>query len=167
MSQTMQAKTISVDEALESILRHITPLESQLIPITAALERVLAEDISSAIDIPPFANSAMDGYAVRAADVASARPESPVVLGVVAEVQAGAVPDRTVEPGTAARIMTGAPVPPGSDAVVPFELTSEGRGGVELAEAQVAIFEQVGAGDNVREAGEDIHKGQIVLSALY
>jgi molybdopterin molybdotransferase len=165
MSQSIQVKMMSVDEALENILRHITPLGSQLIPITAALERVLAENVSSTIDIPPFANSAMDGYAVRAEDIASASPESPVVLGVVAEVQAGAVPDRPVEPGTAARIMTGAPVPPGSDAVVPFELTSEGRGGVGLAEGQIAIFEQVRDGDNVREAGEDIRKGQIVLAA--
>lgn len=165
MSQNMQVEMMSVDEALENILRHITPLESQLIPITEALERVLAEDVGSTIDIPPFANSAMDGYAVRAEDTASASPESPVVLGIVAEVPAGAVPDRPIEPDTAARIMTGAPMPSGSDAVVPFELTSEGRGGVELSEGQIAIFEQVRGGDNVREAGEDIREGQIVLAA--
>ena len=165
MSHSIQVEMMSVDEALENILRHITPLESQLIPITEALERVLAEDVGSTIDIPPFANSAMDGYAVRAEDTASASPELPVVLGIVAEVPAGAVPDRPVEPSTAARIMTGAPMPSGSDAVVPFELTSEGRGGVELSEGQIAIFEQVRGGDNVREAGEDIREGQIVLSA--
>jgi molybdopterin molybdotransferase len=163
MSQTVQIQMISVDEALENILRHITPLDSEMIPITEALDRVLAEDVKSSSNIPPFANSAMDGYAVRAQDIATATPKSPVGLGVIADVPAGAVPDRPVEPGTAARIMTGAPVPPGSDAVVPFELTSEGRGEVQPAEGQVVIYEPVRAGDNVRDAGEDIREGQVVL----
>jgi molybdopterin molybdotransferase len=165
VSQTVQLQMISVDEALENILRHITPLDSEMIPITEALDRVLAEDVKSSGNIPPFANSAMDGYAVRAQDIATASPKSPVELGVIADVPAGAVPDRPVEPGTAARIMTGAPVPPGSDAVVPFELTSEGRGGIQTAEGQVVIYESVRAGDNVRDAGEDIREGQVVLQA--
>ncbi len=165
MSQTIQIQMIGVDEALEQILRRITPLDSQMMPITEALDRVLAEDVVSTIDIPPFANSAMDGYAVRSEDVASADPEAPVTLEVIAEVQAGAVPDRRVQPGTAVRIMTGAPVPPGSDAVVPFELTSEGRGEIDLAAGQVAIYKRVKVGDNVRKAGEDIRVGQTMLSA--
>jgi molybdopterin molybdotransferase len=155
---------ISVDEALDYILRQIRPLDSEVLPITQTLDRVLAEDIVSTIDIPPFANSAMDGYAVRSEDIAGANPEAPVVLSVIAEVPAGAVPDRPVEPGTAVRIMTGAPVPPGSDAVVPFESTSEGRGGAAGSPDQVAVYKRVLAGDNVREAGEDIRQGQLVLS---
>jgi molybdopterin molybdotransferase len=163
MSQAIQA--ISVDEALDYILRHITPLDSHPVPIVEALDRVLAEDVISPIHIPPFANSAMDGYAVRSEDVAQASSESPAVLKVIAEVPAGAVPDRPVEPGTGVRIMTGAPVPSGSDAVVPFELTSEGKNGVGQTAGQVAIYKPVQAGDNVREAGEDIRKRQLVLSA--
>jgi molybdopterin molybdotransferase len=165
MSQSVQRQMISVDEALENILRHITPLGSEMIPITTALDRVLAKDVKSSSNIPPFANSAMDGYAVRSQDIATASPESPAGLGVIADVPAGAVPDRRVEPGTAARIMTGAPMPPGSDAVVPFELTSEGRGKVKPPEGEVEIYEMVRTGDNVRDAGEDIREGQVVLRA--
>jgi molybdopterin molybdotransferase len=166
MSQAIKTvQAISVDEALDYILRHITPLGSHPVPIVEALDRVLAEDVVSPMHIPPFANSAMDGYAVRSEDVAHASSGSPAMLKVIAEVPAGAVPDRPVEPGTGVRIMTGAPVPPGSDAVVPFELTSEGKGGEGQTAGQVAIYEPVQAGDNVREAGEDIRKGQAVLSA--
>ncbi|UCC86364.1 MAG: molybdopterin molybdotransferase MoeA [Anaerolineales bacterium] len=166
MSQAVPAvEPISVDEALDYILRHMAPLGSHLIPIVEALDRVLAEDIVSTADIPPFANSAMDGYAVRSQDVVSADLESPVVLRVITEVPAGAVPHRAVEPGTAARIMTGAPVPPGSDAVVPFELTSEGQDGGRQTSSEVAVYRPVGSGDNVRTAGEDIRTGQTVLIA--
>jgi molybdopterin molybdotransferase len=155
---------IGVDAALDYILHHIQPLDSHELSITEALGRVLAEDVVSMIDIPPFANSAMDGYAVRSEDVAAATLEVPVMLKVIAEVPAGAVPDQSVKSGTAVRIMTGAPVPPGSDAVVPFELTSERHDGFEGSTGQVAIYERVSAGDNVREAGEDIRSGQTVLA---
>lgn len=161
--QTVQQ--ISVDEALDYILQRVTQLDGEQTSIVEVLGRVLAEDVFSTVDIPPFANSAMDGYAVRAEDVVGASPESPVRLRVIAEVPAGAVPDCSVETGTGVRIMTGAPVPPGSDAVVPFELTSESSGGSEWASGEIAIFEPVRAGDNVREAGEDIRKGRKVLSA--
>lgn len=164
MSQTIQVQMISVDEALQAILRHVNPLDSQMVPITEALDRVLAEDVVSAIDIPPFVNSAMDGYAVRSGDIVGADTETPVTLAVIGEVPAGATPEVPVRPGTAVRIMTGAPVPPGSDAVVPFELTSEGRGEIELDAGQVVIYKRVKAGDNVREAGEDIRVGQTMLS---
>jgi molybdopterin molybdotransferase len=101
---------------------------------------------------------------VRSADVSSADSGTPVMLEVIGEIPAGAMPDHAVQPGTAVRIMTGAPVPPGSDAVIPFELTSEGRGEIELAAGQVAVYRGVKAGDNVRKAGEDIHVGQTMLS---
>jgi molybdopterin molybdotransferase len=156
---------ISVDQALDYILRHVRPLGSQRISIVDALDRVLAEDIVAGIDIPPFANSAMDGYAVRSMDVAHASAERPVVLRVMGEVPAGAVPDYSLEPGSGVRIMTGAPLPPASDAVVPFELTSEGRNQARQPSGQVSIYHAVRKGDNVREAGEDIEKGQKVLAA--
>jgi molybdopterin molybdotransferase len=156
---------ISVDQALDYILRHVRPLDSQRISIVDALDRVLAEDIVAGIDIPPFANSAMDGYAVRSMDVAHASAERPVVLRVMGEVPAGAVPDYSLEPGSGVRIMTGAPLPPASDAVVPFELTSEGRNQARQPSGQVSIYHAVRKGDNVREAGEDIEKGQKVLAA--
>lgn len=149
---------ISVDEALRRILDRIQPVGSETVILTEALDRVLAKDITSQDDIPPFANSAMDGYAVRAADIATATQDAPVMLRVTGEVAAGGVPTATVHAGTAMRIMTGAPVPPGADAVVPFEDTDQGR-------QSVRIFRSVRAGDHVRLAGEDIRRGQVVLSA--
>jgi molybdopterin molybdotransferase len=162
---SQSVEPISVDEALSYILRHVKPLDSRPVPIVKALDRVLAEDVISPIDIPPFTNSAMDGYAVRSGDVAGARPESPAVLQVIGEVPAGALPDCPVGAGTAVRIMTGAPMPPGSDAVVPFELTSEGQSGTQRDGAQVAVYRPVQAGDHVREAGEDVRRGTTTLSA--
>ena len=111
---------ISVDEALATILSHVQPLEPELVSILDALGRVLSDEIVSDIDIPTFDNSAMDGYAVRSADVAQATPESPVRLAVVGSVAAGYVAAMRVEPGTAIRIMTGAPLPKSADAVVPY-----------------------------------------------
>jgi molybdopterin molybdotransferase len=155
---------ISVDQALDYILRHVHPLESEHISIVDALDRVLAEDIVAGSDIPPFANSAMDGYAVRSIDVAQASAEQPVMLRVIGEVPAGAMPDDELGPGSAVRIMTGAPIPPASDAVVPFEVTSEGRDQAMQPAGQVAIYQAVRHSDNVRKAGEDIQQGQRVLA---
>ena len=116
---------ISVEEALERILSHVTLLPVEEKPILDALGQVVAEDVVSGIDIPPLDNTAMDGYAVRAADTAGAGEHSPVTLRVVGELAAGYLFDGSVEPGTAVRIMTGAPMPAGADAVVPFEETDE------------------------------------------
>ena len=154
----LTVQPMSVDQALEHILNAIRPLPSEVIPITEGLERVLAEDVVSTLDVPPFVNSAMDGYAVRAADVAGASRSAPVSLPVMGEVPAGCAPGQALQPGTALRIMTGAPLPTGADAVVPFEQTDQGR-------QQVAIFKPVSAGDHVRLAGEDIRCGQRVLEA--
>jgi molybdopterin molybdotransferase len=166
MSKSLRdVNLINVDQALDYILRHVRPLESQHISIVDALDRVLAEDIVAGSDIPPFANSAMDGYAVRSMDVAHASAGQPVMLRVIGEVPAGAMPDDALGPGSAVRIMTGAPIPPASDAVVPFELTSEGRDQAMQPAGQVAIYQAVHKGDNVRKAGEDIQQGQRVLAA--
>jgi molybdopterin molybdotransferase len=169
--------SVSVQEALEAILRGFAPLDAVEVPLAEALGLVLAEDVYSDIDLPPFDNSAMDGYAVRAGDVASASPEKPASLRVSGYVPAGAAlgaGDR-VEPGTAFRIMTGAPVPPGADAVVRFEDTSDGRaldspGRLPEVRAEpatiggdVLIFTGSRAGDNVRLSGEDVRKGVLVL----
>src|SRR3954453_1244397 len=120
MSDPLPLTSISVQEALEAILGAFAPLEAVTLPLSDAVGLVLAEDVSSDIDLPPFDNSAMDGYAVQAGDVAGAVPNRPASLRVTGYVPAGAAlgPEDRVEPGTAFRIMTGAPVPPGADAVV-------------------------------------------------
>jgi molybdopterin molybdotransferase len=159
---------ISVEEALAKILNHVRPLEPERVPVMDALGRVLSEEIVSDINIPPFDNSAMDGYAVRSADVARAIPSSPVSLTVVGSVAAGYVAGMRVEPGTAIRIMTGAPLPEGADAVVPYEDTSDfdRAKGERLATpaGEIDVRRAVQARDHVRPAGEDIFDGELVLA---
>lgn len=155
---------ISVDEALEYVLKHFVPLEPEEVEILDALDRVLAEDVYSDMDIPPFDNSAMDGYAVRAADTVGAGPQAPVTLRVIANLAAGYTTDLVVEPGTTIRIMTGAPLPAGADAVVRFEDTSEGLPAGERRSDRIEVFSQVVVGENVRPAGEDIRKEELVLA---
>jgi molybdopterin molybdotransferase len=155
---------ISVEEALEKILSYVEVLEPQRKPILDCLGQVLAEYIYSTIDIPPLDNSAMDGYALRAKDTRGAGELSPVYLAVVGEVAAGSMPTKEVEPGTAIRIMTGAPLPEGADAVVRFEDTDEVNrksSGGDLS--QIGILRQAKKGLNVRNRGEDIAKGNLVL----
>jgi molybdopterin molybdotransferase len=158
---------ISVEEALERILNHISVLEPEEKPILDALGQVVAEDVTSHIDIPPLDNTAMDGYAVRAADTAGATPESPIRLQVVGELAAGYLPEGEVGPGTAVRIMTGAPLPPGADAVVVFEDTHESGshafGRFSKAVESVLVCKAVRSGANVRRAGEDIGHGALVM----
>ena len=176
-----QLTSIGVDEALAYILGHFAPLPAEPTPLLEATGRVLAAPVVAGLTLPPFANSAMDGYAVRAEDVAGASLDAPARLRVIGDVAAGAVGDRPVTPGTAIRIMTGAPVPPGADAVVRFEETSEGQaltldgaaggsGGratwhASSSDGNVAIYKPVAAGDNVRPAGEDVRAGATVLDA--
>lgn len=159
---------ISVEEALAEILRHVQPLEPERVAILDALGRVLVEQVVADVDIPPFANSAMDGYAVRAADVAHASPDSPVRLEVVGMVAAGYTIQVVLLPGTAIRIMTGAPLPAGADAVVPFELTSDADRAKDerlaVPAAEIEVREAVYTRDNVRPAGEDIRRGEQVMS---
>ncbi len=155
---------ISVDEALEYVLKHFGPLEPEEVEILDALDRVLAEDVFSDMDIPPFDNSAMDGYAVQAVDTVGASPEAPVTLRVIGDLAAGYTTDLVVEPGTAVRIMTGAPLPAGADAVVRFEETSEGLSAREGRHDRIEVFGQVVIRENVRRAGEDIREGELVLA---
>jgi len=159
---------ISVEQALEKILSRVDVLEAESRPILDCLGQVLAEDIHSTINVPPLDNSAMDGYAVQSQDTIGANQESPRVLPVIDTVIAGATSKVKVEPGTAIRIMTGAPVPKGADSVVPFEDTDEVRREESLTggerPAKVGIFCQTQPGLNIRYAGEDITKGSVVLS---
>jgi molybdopterin molybdotransferase len=133
------------------------------VPILEALDRVLTETIVSDTAIPPFDNSAMDGYAVRSPDIAQASSDAPTWLDVTGYVAAGQVSDGTVTPGTAIRIMTGAPLPTGADAVVRFEDTSEAQAPVTPGQ-RVAIYVAIPPGENVRPAGEDIRPGETVLA---
>src|SRR5262249_27400370 len=112
---------ISVREALERVLRDIPRMGAETVALPQALGRVLAQRVQAMRDVPPFRNAAMDGYAVRAADVATAAPQHPVRLRVLEVIAAGAIPRATVEPGTASQIMTGSPMPAGADAVVRVE----------------------------------------------
>jgi molybdopterin molybdotransferase len=158
---------LTVDEALERVLSRITPLSAEAVPVPQSLGRTLAEDIIASTNIPPFANSSMDGYAVRAGDVATSSPESPVRLSVIMDIPAGTAHGRAVGPQEAARIMTGAPMPDGADAVIPVEQTDDrwtSDGAAPLPE-QIAIFRAARLGDHVRPAGEDMRAGQTVLSA--
>jgi molybdopterin molybdotransferase len=155
---------ISVEEALEKVLSYVEVLEPERKPILGCLGQVLAEDVYSTIDIPPLDNSAMDGYALRAKDTRGASESSPRYLVVVGEVAAGSMPAKEVRPGTAIRIMTGAPLPEGADAVVRFEDTDEvsrksSRGDL----LQIGILCQAKKRLNIRGRGEDIAKGDLVL----
>ena len=149
---------LTVAQARERILERIAVLDAEPISLRAARGRVLAEDVRSDRDVPPFANSAMDGYAVRANDVRHASATQPAQLRVLGEIRAGAAPPAAVQPQTALRIMTGAMVPEGSDAVVRVEDTTERDGMVEVRVA-------VPAGTSFRAAGSDLRRGDLVGAA--
>jgi len=155
---------ISVEEALEKVLSYVEVLEPERKPILDCLGQVLAEDVYSTIDIPPLDNSAMDGYALRARDTRGASESSPRYLVVVGEVAAGSMPAQEIKLGTAIRIMTGAPLPEGADAVVRFEDTDEvtrKSSGGDLS--HIGILCQAEKGLNVRGRGEDIARGDLIL----
>lgn len=144
---------ITVEQARELILNRISPLNAEKVFIEQALDRYLAEDIVSARDIPPWDNSAMDGYAVHEADIKEAESR----LEIAYEIPAGGVPQGPFGKGQAVKIMTGAPVPPGADAVIKREDTLE-------LEGAVVIRKVPKKNENVRFMGEDIRKGDIVLT---
>jgi molybdopterin molybdotransferase len=157
---------ISVEEALEKILQSVEILDDEVVPILDALGQVLAQDVISSINVPPLDNSAMDGYAVQAKDTLGASAKLPKQLRVIDTVMAGAISKFKVTPGTAVRIMTGAPLPEGSDSVVPFEDTDEEQRKKSAADrpiTEVSILCQVSPGSDLRKAGEDILKGALIL----
>lgn len=149
---------LSVAEAVARVIANVTVLDIERVPLLDALGRVLAADATASYTLPSCANSAMDGYAVRAADLAGASAESPRLFRVVETVAAGQFPTRTIEPGEATRIMTGAPLPLGADCVVRVEDTD---GGV----SDVRALNDRDCGKNVRARGEDFREGDVVLGA--
>ena len=155
---------MSVEEARERVLSFFQELDPEEKPILEALGQVLAQDVVGRFDIPPLDNSAMDGYAVQADNVEGASRESPRVLQVTGSVAAGHLPDRPVTPGTALRIMTGAPIPEGADAVVPFEDTDEvERKATGGSLSEIAVHVAAPRSANIRPAGRDVKRGQRTL----
>ncbi len=144
-------------EALARVLERTPPLGSEIVPVERAAGRALAADIRSGVDQPPWDNSGMDGFAVRTEDVAGAAEASPVILPISGDVPAGTFPEGPLAPGTAVRVMTGAPVPEGATGVIRVEHTDGGRGG------RVTIRRADDADRNIRLAGEDFRRGQTVL----
>lgn len=147
---------IPLDEARQYVLDRVARLASARVPLADAAGLVLAADVVAAEQVPPFANTAMDGFAVRAADVASV----PVTLEVIGTVAAGSTLEGDVGPGQAARIMTGAPMPDGADAVVMVEKTT-----LDEAAGTVLIDLSVSEGNHVRRAGEDVEPGDLLFAA--
>jgi molybdopterin molybdotransferase len=150
------AGLVPVEQHLRDCLAALRPLEPRRVGLLDALDRVLAEDVVAPAPLPGDDNSAMDGYAVRSADVTAASPGTPVVLPVVGDVAAGAASPPPLAPGTAVRIMTGGLVPPGADGIVPVEQTDGGVDRVEIRDAAVP-------GRFVRRAGDDVAAGETVL----
>ncbi|MDO9530306.1 MAG: molybdopterin molybdotransferase MoeA [Syntrophales bacterium] len=147
---------ITVEEALNRILGSITPLGLEKTDILNSLGRVLGEDIYADMDIPPENNSAMDGYALRWEDTKKASRENPIILNVIEDIPAGHTPLKTVNSGETSRIMTGAHIPPGADAVVRMEET-------EKTGTSVKIFSEASTGQDIRFAGEDVKDGELVI----
>ncbi len=149
-------RMLTVEEAQEIVLDSVSVSGTERVPLSESQSRVLAEDVAPKFDVPPHDNSSVDGYAVRAADTAGASEDAPCRLGVLEDIPAGTVPSAEVGPGKASRIMTGAVLPDGADAVVMVENTRQKQDAVEILKA-------VEPGQNVRYRGEDVRQGQRVL----
>ena len=147
---------ITLEEAIKKLKSRVHPLMAEEIPVLKSFARILREDIHSPLAIPPFDKSAMDGYAVRAVDISTASAKEPVALKVLEDIPAGQVGQFHLKKGTAARIMTGAPLPRGADTVVMVEDT-------ESTPGRVFIKRTLGKGAHVAPAGEDVKKGERVL----
>lgn len=166
---------LTVDDAIDRILDTFKPLaDHEKVSLDDALGRVLVEDVPADVDLPPFDTTAMDGYALRAADVARATRDAPVTLDVIGQIAAGHVPDKSLAAGQAYRILTGAPMPPGADSVVPYEDTDgtgfggwSGEEGAQRAAAErsVRVLVAVEHGENVRFKGEVQRQGEVVVRA--
>jgi len=153
------ADLLAVDDALNRILNQISPLQAEIIPLIAGYNRIIAQDILAPESLPPFPNSSMDGYAIRAEDVITASKNTPVALKIVMDIPAGVFPQGKIGVGECARIMTGAPIPDGATAVIPIEDTN---GRWDAVNPSVSIFRAIKAGDYIRPVGEDIQAGEII-----
>lgn len=155
---------LQLEVARARILEDVLPLRGESLPLAEALGRVLADDVHALLTLPPWDNSAMDGFAVRSDDVALASPDAPVTLRVIGEVAAGHEPTTRVEPGTAVRVLTGGILPAGADTVVKVEDTDAPLGAAELP-PHVGIRAAAPAGTHVRTSGSDIAQGELLLHA--
>ena len=172
-----QDRLLSVEEARDAVFKAIAgPTAPEIAWLSEARGRVAAEPVMSPMALPPWDNSAMDGYAIRSADVAAAAEKAPISLEVIGEVRAGQAPDVTVRRGNAVRIATGAPIPPGADAVVPVEQTTplgadgaavgpRGRDATGPLPAAVLVHAATPAGGSIRRAGSDLAAGARILDA--
>jgi molybdopterin molybdotransferase len=155
---------ISVADARERILKHFSPTAPVRKPLSEIYQHVLAEAIYAGEDLPAFANSAMDGYAVRSEDVIRATSDNPVVLDVIGDIPAGHWFENTVSSGTAVRVMTGAPIPDGSNAVVPIEYCQAlGFAPETSLPARVQVMLSVQSGEFIRPKGQDVRTGELIL----
>ncbi len=172
----MSDRLLPLEEALAAVLAGVGAVtETETLAPEDALGRVLAQDVVAQTSLPPWDNAAMDGFAVRGEDVAAASEERPVRLALVGEVRAGIAVDAAMGPGTAIRIATGAPMPPGADTVVQLELTTpfaadgtpgpRGRETTGPVPAHVLVHERVDLGNAIRAAGTDVHAGVVVARA--
>ena len=156
--ESRSADWLPVQEALDRVMATADPLESESVPAAESLGRALAIGVAALATLPPWDNSAMDGYAVRHVDLTGASASTPALLSVVGEIRAGNLAGRALGEGEAIRIMTGAPVPPGADAIVRVEDTdAEGDPG------QVRVFSAPEAGKDIRPGGQDMLEGEEVL----
>ena len=146
---------IDYKAARDLLLAQVTPLGTEAVPLAEAEGRVLAQSVTAVLDVPPFDRSPFDGYAFQAVDSAGADREHPVTLRVLEEIPAGSMWTRPVVPGTAAKILTGAPIPPGADAVTKYEDTA-------FTAETVTIFTAFAAGENIVPQGEDVRAGDVL-----
>jgi molybdopterin molybdotransferase len=173
MTVSAAADLLTVEAARDAILSGVEPVESERIRTAEALGRVVAEPPTARTSLPPWDNSAMDGYAVRADDTTAATEDAPVELRIIGDIRAGAAPAVVVRPGAAVRIATGAPLPTGADAVVPVELTTpldangqpgqRGRDATGPLPTSCRVHQAVPVGGSVREAGSDLLAGSTLV----
>lgn len=157
--ETLEADWLAVEEALERVLEHARPLSREEMPLEQAGGRALARDLEARVTLPPWDNSAMDGYAVRGDDVADATEDDPVTLRVSGRVKAGQVREEPLREGEAIRIMTGAPVPPGADTVIRVEHTDA----EEREDGRVRIHTDRDLGRHIRPRGQDVEAGERIF----
>ncbi len=157
---------LSVDDAFRRVISRFAPLDQVSIPLLEALGLTVASDVQATVDVPPFRNSAMDGYAIHAADTEGATDQTPVSLDVVATIAAGDNPSFELRRGSAARIMTGGMLPSGADSVVRFEEISQDDGrDASAASRFVQVQREVAPNENVREPGEDFRAASLAITA--
>jgi molybdopterin molybdotransferase len=156
---------IDVDSAVKKVLGTVVELGFETKKLLQSLDYVCYQDVIGSINVPPVNNSAMDGYAVKSKDVKEASTDNPIDLEVIGIISAGQIPSKKVSYNSAVRIMTGAPIPEGADAVIPFEDTSDAlKNGESLKNKAIRIIKPVKYWNNVRDAGQDVKKGDVLVA---